>query len=89
MSFFVYALCGVTSLACFVLLLRHYLQARSTLALRSSIAFLCFAIANTLLFLDLIVWPELNLSVFRNLTNLAGAIVLLIAVTSDRGRDLP
>lgn len=89
MSMFVYALCAITSFVCFFLLLRHYRHARSTLALRSSIAFLCFAVANTLLFIDLIVLPDINLTVLRNLVNLAGAAVLLVAVTSDRGRDLP
>ena len=86
MAFFVYGLCALTSLVCFGLLYRQHRRAPSRLALRSSMAFLCFAIANLILFTDRIVLPEIDLRIWRNLANLIGAIILLFALTSDRER---
>lgn len=83
MSFFVYGLCALTSFVCFALLLRQHRRAPSALALRSSIAFLCFAVANILLFVDLVVLPsQTDLKIWRNLLNLIGAVILLFGVTS-------
>ena len=88
MAFFVYGLCALTSLVCFGLLLRQHRRAPSRLALRSSLAFLCFAIANVLLFADLVVFPTaIDLRVWRNLANLVGALILLIALTSPVERN--
>ncbi len=82
MGFFVYGLCALTSLLCFALLLRKHCHTPSRLALRSSIAFLCFAIANIILFVDLIVLPHIDLMICRNFANLIGALILLVALTS-------
>ena len=88
MAFFVYALCALTSLVCFGLLLRQHGRAPSRLAMRSSIAFLCFAIANILLFADLAVFPQaVDLRLWRNLANLIGALILLFALTSPNQRN--
>ena len=86
MGFFVYALCAMTSLVCFGMLYRQHRRAPSRLAFRSSIAFLCFAIANVLLFLDLVVFLEIDLKIWRNLANLIGGLILLLALTSERER---
>ncbi len=83
MGFFVYALCALTSLVCFGLLLRQHRRTPSRLALRSSIAFLCFATANIILFVDLVVLPQFDLKLWRNLANLVGALILLSALTSQ------
>jgi hypothetical protein len=88
MGFFVYALCALTSFVCFALLFRQHRRTPSRLALRSSLAFLCFAISNIILFIDLIVLPDMDLKVWRNLFNLIGGLVLLFALTSDRERTL-
>ncbi len=88
MAFFVYALCALTSLACFGLLLRQHRRAPSRLALRSSIAFLCFAVANILLFADLVVFPNtIDLRIWRNGANLIGAFILLFALTAPGERN--
>lgn len=85
MAFFVYILCAVTSVACSVLLLRQYRRSRSALLFNSGIAFLCFATANVVLFIDLVVLPEVDLKIWRNLVNLTGVILLLF--TLIRGKD--
>ena len=86
MALFVYLLCAMTALVCFALLLRQHRREHSPLALMSSSAFLCFAIANVLLFIDLIVLPQIDLRVWRNLITLAGVIVLLLAVVQNHDR---
>lgn len=86
MGFFVYALCALTSLVCFALLLRQHRREPSRLAVRSSIAFLCFAAANIILFFDLVVVPQVDLRIWRNLSNLTGAMILLLALTAHRER---
>lgn len=86
MSVFVYALCALTSLTCFALLFRQHRRSPSRMALRSSIAFLCFAVANAILFVDLIMLPQIDLKVWRNLANLIGGLVLLFALTSPQER---
>lgn len=87
MKFFVYILCALTSLVCFALLFRQHLRAPSRLALRSSIAFLFFAVANIILFIDLIMLPEIDLMLWRNFANLFGALILLFALTSRPERS--
>jgi len=87
MALFVYALCAVTSLICFGLLLRQYLRTRSPLTLHSSIAFLCIATTNVLLFVDLIILPELDLKIWRNLATFIGVLILLLAVTKEPGNN--
>jgi len=87
MGLFVYALCALTSLACFVLLLRQHRRSYSPLVFQSSLAFLCFAASNVLLFVDFIVFPQIDLRLWRNLTTLAGVLVLLLAVTKDGERN--
>jgi hypothetical protein len=88
MASFVYALCALTSLVCFGLLLRQHRRSPSRLALRSSIAFLCFAVANIILFVDLVLLPKtIDLRLWRNFANLFGALVLLFALTSPNERN--
>ena len=87
MGFFVYALCALTSLVCFGLLFRQHRRSPSALALRSSIAFLCFAFANIMLFVDSVVLPQIDLKLWRNLANLIGALILLLALTASHERS--
>ena len=76
----VYLLCAATSMACAALLFRGYRRQRTRLLLWSSLCFGLLALNNTLLFVDLIVAPEIDLSVWRSLTALAGVGVLLFGL---------
>ena len=76
----VYLLCAGTSLACAILLLRGYLRQRTRLLLWSSVCFVLLALNNVLLFVDLIVVPTVDLSVWRSITPLAGVGVLLFGL---------
>lgn len=73
----VYLLCAVTSLACAVLLLRGYVRSRVRLLLWSCLCFVGLALNNVLLVLDLIILPERDLSLLRNLPALVGLALLV------------
>ena len=72
----VYALCAVTSILCAVLLLRGYRISRTRLLFWASLCFVCLAINNVLLFIDLIVVPDIDLASWRTGTALVGMCLL-------------
>ena len=76
----VYLLCAVTSLACAVLLLRGYLRSRVRLLLWSCLCFVGLALNNILLVVDLIILPEGDLSLLRNLPALVGLALLVFGL---------
>lgn len=76
----VYVSCALTSFACAGLLLRGYLRTRSRLLLWSSASFVAFALNNALLFVDLVVVPEVDLSVLRASLSLTGVLILVIGL---------
>ena len=76
----VYILCGLTSIGCAILLLRHYWSTRATLLFWSASCFICFAVTNVLLFVDIVLLPNTDLSVVRSLITLLGIVMLLAAL---------
>jgi hypothetical protein len=74
----VYLLCLATSIACSALLARSFKHSRDPLLLWSAAAFALFAVNNFLLVADLIVFPSVDLWMFRQLAAAAGISVLLI-----------
>lgn len=82
----VYVLCALTSLVCAVLLLRGYAASRSRLLLWSGICFAWFAVNNALLFVDLEVIPDVDLSLARSGTAFVGALTLLVALIWEETR---
>ncbi|HET6579016.1 MAG TPA: DUF5985 family protein [Gemmatimonadales bacterium] len=79
----VYVLCALTSLACAVLLLRAYALRRVRLLLWSGLGFVGFALGNAVLVVDMLVLPDGDLSLFRNLPVLAGLAVLVYGLVWD------
>jgi hypothetical protein len=77
MASVVYALCALTSLTCAVLLFRTYLSRPAPMLLWSSVAFAALTANNVLLFVDLVIVPETDLSLARNATAAAGVMILL------------
>lgn len=61
----VYVLGALTTLACAFLLLRGYLRARMKLLLWSGLCFAGLAISNTLVFVDLVLFPDVDLYLWR------------------------
>ena len=73
----VYILGTLVALACGILLMRGYLRGRKKLLLWSSICFLGLAISNFLVFLDLVIFPDIDLYVWR-LSTAALAMLFLL-----------
>jgi hypothetical protein len=83
MSAVVYVICALTSLSCALLLLRGYWQRGPRLLLWSSLCFFGLTVDNVILFIDLVVFPEINLLMLRNLSALAGLFLLIYGLTWD------
>ncbi len=79
-----YALCALTSLVCLILLLRGYRRSRDTFLLRSGLCFFFLTIQNILLFVDLVIVPQIDLSIWRTLPGLIGPAILLCSLIWDR-----
>jgi hypothetical protein len=81
---FVYALCALTSIACAFLLFRRYQSTRERLLFWSAGCFVCFAVTNVLLFIDLgMLGPDTDLSLIRNCLSLSGIVMLLTALIRE------
>lgn len=72
----VYILCTLTSGACTALLARAYLRTRSRLLFWSAICFAGLCLNNALLFVDLVILPEVDLSIWRLVPSLIGVAAL-------------
>jgi hypothetical protein len=83
MATIVYLLCALTSIACAVLLLRGYAASKVRLLLWGGLCFAGLALNNVLLFVDLGLFPEVDLSVWRSLPALAGLLLLVYGLIWD------
>jgi hypothetical protein len=79
----VYILCMLTSLAGAVLLMRAYLRSRMRLLLWSGLCFVALALSNLLLFVDLVLVPDMDLSLWRSSIALVGVATLLYGLIWD------
>lgn len=75
-----YLLCALSSLICFVLLLRAYLNNHQRLLLWSSACFFFYLIQNAVLFADLVIVPQIDLTVWRAAAGLCGSALFLFAL---------
>lgn len=73
----VYLLCGLTSAGCAVLLLRSYARNRSRLLFWSGLCFVLLGISNIGLFVDLVLLPQVDLSIYRGVITLAAMAMLV------------
>ena len=80
----VYLLCGITSVACTLLLVRGYLASKSKLLFWSSLCFGGLALNNVLLFVDLVMVPATNLGLVRSTLALAAMMTLLFGLVWER-----
>lgn len=79
-----YGLCALTSVICFALLMRGFARSSSTLLLWSSFCFFFLITQNVLLFLDFVIMPQINLSLWRTLAGFVGPTVLLCGLIWER-----
>jgi hypothetical protein len=82
----VYVLCALTSLGCAALLFRGYRQSRTRLLFWSSVCFVGLTANNVLLLLDLVVLPEVDLSIARGVTAVVPILLFVWGLIGvDRG----
>ena len=83
MAELVYALCALTSAACAVLLVRASRRTRSRLLVWSALCFIGLTLNNILLFVDLVVVPETDLSGLRAAVAVVGLACLVHGLIWD------
>ena len=76
MASFVYILCTITSAACAVLLARAYARSHERLLFWSALCFAFFCANNAMLFVDIVLLPNADLSIWRLVPALLGIAAL-------------
>ena len=82
----VYILCAATSVACAVLLARGFTRSRARFLLWSSLCFLALALNNVLLFVDKVIYADVDmpaLSLARTAVALVGLTLLVYGLIWD------
>lgn len=79
----VYFLSALTSLACALMLFRGYLRNRTALLLWSSLCFVGLTLNNFLLYIDLVIVPDFDLSLWRSVFALSGLMLLIYGLIWD------
>jgi hypothetical protein len=82
----VYILSALISLACALLLLRSFAQARTPLLLWAAVCFIGLTLNNALLFLDKVVVTDVDLSLWRTIPALAGTLTLVCGLLWEATR---
>jgi uncharacterized protein DUF5985 len=82
----VYILSALISLACAVLLLRSFIEARTALLLWAAVCFLGLTLNNALLFVDKVVVTDVDLSLWRTIPALAGMLALVLGLLWEETR---
>lgn len=73
----VYLLCAATSAGCAALLLRAYRRSRASFLLWSGLCFALLSLNNVLLYVDVAVFPQVDLRLVRHAAALAGLSLLI------------
>lgn len=81
----VYCLCALTSAVCAGLLIRGYARRRTRLLLWCALCFVGLTLNNLLLVTDLVLVPDVDLSLVRQVSALASVLVLLYGLVWDAG----
>lgn len=76
----VYSLVALVSLACAVLLLRGYVRGRQRLFLWSGICFALLTVSNVAAFVDLVVLPQIDLSVVWLVLTVSALAVMIFGL---------
>jgi hypothetical protein len=76
----VYLLCAATCLLCAAMLLRGYRQTGVRLLFWSGLCFAGLMLDNLMLYVDVVVVPDVNLAVWRKLPGLVAIVLLLFGL---------
>jgi hypothetical protein len=72
-----YLLCAAMSLTVAAMLLRQYLRVRTRLVLWSFLCFTGLAVNNVLVYIDLVMYTGVDLSVYRSAAGAAGMLMMV------------
>ncbi len=76
----VYLLCSATCLLCAVLLVRGYAQSKVPLLFWSGLCFLGLMLDNVMLYVDVVVVPNVDLEVWRKAPGLIATVLLVFGL---------
>jgi hypothetical protein len=76
----VYLLCGATSLLCAVMLLRGYGRSKVRLLFWAGLCFIGLMVENIMLYFDVVVYPLIDLAIWRKIPGLLAMAVLVFGL---------
>ena len=79
----VYILCAVTCLLCAILLFRGYARTGVRLLFWSGLCFIGLMLDNVMVYVDLIIVPDVSLAVWRKIPGLVAISLLLYGLVWD------
>lgn len=82
----IYLLCALTSLAAALLLYRYFRHRRSRLLFWSGLAFGGLALNNVMVYLDLALFPSIDLALPRSVAGAVAMLALSYALASEGQR---
>jgi hypothetical protein len=80
MTGLVYLLCAATCLLCAILLLRAYRQTRVHLLFWSGLCFVGLILDNVMLYVDVVVVPDVSLAIWRKLPGFVAMLLLVFGL---------
>jgi hypothetical protein len=86
MAEIVYTLCFLTSAIVSILLLRGYRRSRVRLLLWCGLGFLGLCMNNLMLIVDLVLFPQVDMSLYRAVAGLVGMALLVFGLIWDSSR---
>lgn len=79
----IYILCAATSIVAALLLLRQYRASRTRLLFWSSIGFLGLAVNSVLVYVDLALFPSVDLSLHRGIASAVAMVALVYGLIRE------
>jgi hypothetical protein len=76
----VYLLCAATCLLCAVMLLRGYAKTKVRLLFWSGLCFVGLMLDNAILYVDVVIVPDVSLEIWRKLPGLIATLLLLFGL---------
>jgi hypothetical protein len=82
----VYVMSTLTAATCAMLLLRGYASSQKLLLLWSGLCFVGLAVSSLLVFVDLVLFPDVDLYIYRLVTTVIAMALLLYGLISEASR---
>jgi Family of unknown function (DUF5985) len=80
MTGLVYVLCAATCLLCAILLIRGYAETKVSLLFWSGLCFLGLMFDNMILYVDVVVVPDVDLVIWRKLPGMLATLLLVFGL---------